>query len=498
MSHITVNSNDKIFEQVLRWMERRKVVEGSRYIRVKSRDLDPDEVDIDEYITTASLASTSTYFNYGEWEARSQPRFEPELGTHNFWWRGNYFIFHRQVKKESGDLRLVRGGGRSEEREYIKLTCLGRSTTPIKVLLQDAKMLYLTQQKSRTKVLCAVSGRHWEGISSRPSRPMATVCLDEGQKSALLDDVNRFLNPVSQRWYAQRGIPYRRGYLFHGPPGTGKTSTAFALAGVFGLDIHFVSLMDSTMTEENLTALFKALPRRCVVLLEDIDTAMVNRADDRNFNEGGRKAMGRKSEDALLEENGISLSGLLNAIDGVASHEGRILVMTSNYANQLDDALIRPGRVDLQIFFGLATRHQMYELFIRMFTDEHDNTKNEGLEELGEHFAASVPDEEFSPAEIQGYLLMKRGDKFGAVTDALKWVEKTRTETLRKTAREKIEKKRKEERQALQEKEDREDREREKKEQEDKEKEEQREREKEKPLKVLTNGVNGTVRCDVK
>jgi chaperone BCS1 len=67
---------------------------------------------------------------------------------------------------------------------------------------------------------------------------------------------------------------------------------------------------------------------------------------------------------------GISLSGLLNAIDGVASHEGRVLVMTSNFPGKLDDALIRPGRIDMRIDFTNATRSQLIELFTRMYSPD--------------------------------------------------------------------------------------------------------------------------------
>ncbi|TQS31876.1 hypothetical protein Golomagni_07827, partial [Golovinomyces magnicellulatus] len=88
------------------------------------------------------------------------------------------------------------------------------------------------------------------------------------------------LHPSTPRWYASRGIPLRRGYLFHGPPGTGKTSFSFALAGVFGIDIYVISLQDQSVTEEDLAVLFTSLPRRCVVLLEDIDTAGLRREPD--------------------------------------------------------------------------------------------------------------------------------------------------------------------------------------------------------------------------
>ena len=69
----------------------------------------------------------------------------------------------------------------------------------------------------------------WIRVATRPSRPLATVVLDYKQKAALLNDINEYLHPETPRWYANRGIPYRRGYLFHGPPGTGKTSLSFAL-----------------------------------------------------------------------------------------------------------------------------------------------------------------------------------------------------------------------------------------------------------------------------
>ena len=163
---------------------------------------------------------------------------------------------------------------------------------------------------------------------------MRTVVLDEQRKMNIQADMNEYLNPATAHWYADRGIPYRRGYLLYGPPGTGKTSLTFALAGFFGLQIYAISLLDPTLTEEELEILFTSLPARCIVLLEDIDTAGLMREsreseekkavlarDEKGGNELDVATLAKALRNANLsgegKKNPISLSGLLNVIDGI-------------------------------------------------------------------------------------------------------------------------------------------------------------------------------------
>lgn len=317
-----------------------------------------------------------------------------------------------------------------QDQERATLTTIGRSTAPIKELIIETRNRYLAHQTSKTVIRRPSPkeqrgrGRSaWNKVAVRPSRPMGTVVLDDQQKAMILKDINDFLHPKTPRWYASRGIPYRRGYLFYGPPGTGKTSLSFALAGVFGLDIYCLSLSEATLTEEDLITLFNSLPRRCVVLLEDIDSAGVLRkkADDTEdekesgHGKGKRKMGGKESEEKTedkdttslaasaiakavaqavkgandaseagrrgpsLNNQGVSLSGLLNAIDGVASQEGRVLVMTTNHPERLDEALVRPGRVDMKIEFALANKQQSRELFLRMYCEDTQDLARQPL-----------------------------------------------------------------------------------------------------------------------
>ncbi|OCK91917.1 uncharacterized protein K441DRAFT_572514, partial [Cenococcum geophilum 1.58] len=131
---------------------------------------------------------------------------------------------------------------------------------------------------------------------SRPSRPIDTILLNPKQKAKVVEDINKYLYPSSPRWYATRGIPYYRGYLFYRPPRTGKTSLSFALTGIFRLDIFCISLLKPTFTESNLNRLFNNLPRCYIVLLEDINTAGLLRdkksnkeEEDEADSKGGKK-----------------------------------------------------------------------------------------------------------------------------------------------------------------------------------------------------------------
>jgi chaperone BCS1 len=232
------------------------------------------------------------------------------------------------------------------------------------------------------------------------------------------------------------------------------------------VDIYVISLLEPTLTESDLQQLFNNLPKRCIVLLEDIDTAGLVREDkpedSRSENEydkvspsrgnGRRAAPRRNTVEMETTSNGISLSGLLNAIDGVASHEGRVLIMTSNFPEKLDPALIRPGRVDMQVAFTLATKLQIKEIFIKMYAsdpkrfnstnDEEANAASaptkykaiatkrvfsrEELQPLAENFAKYLPEGKFSPAEVQNFLITRKKDP----TQALEEIESWRDEML--------------------------------------------------------------------
>ena len=441
MADIEVSNSDDIYFHMMKWLASQPKMVNSRSLTAETASKGAwEEEDESELMTgRVSADGSDVFLNFSTQEAKAPPRFTPALGLHSFWWRGRYFKLNRRQESLFDPSAGGNGMPQFKDKEILVFSCFGRSPEPIKQLLQHAKEQYYLDHQAKTIVrrpaaqgMRRYGHRHsWQQVANRPVRPMQTVVLDDEQKIRVLSDMNEYLHPATPRWYANRGIPLRRGYLFHGPPGTGKTSLSFALAGVFGLDIYVISLLDPTLTEEDLLGLFTSLPRRCVVLLEDIDTAGLKRAEDESesssssdddktkekqeeedgkekkspkkprHHKGGRdwkvsdlarelKRAGGHGDGA--EKKSISLSGLLNAIDGVASHEGRVLIMTTNKPQALDEALIRPGRVDLQVSFTNATQQQARELFVRMYEPESTSTSTPpSTFSLSDHLSSPLP-----------------------------------------------------------------------------------------------------------
>jgi mitochondrial chaperone BCS1 len=110
-------------------------------------------------------------------------------------------------------------------------------------------------------------------------RPISTVILNESGKRELLKDIGDFLDQIARQWYSNHGIPYQRGYLLYGPPGTRKSSLSLSVARYFGLDIYILSL-SAINNEASLRNLFAKLLSRYIILLEDIDAVSSKRSRD--------------------------------------------------------------------------------------------------------------------------------------------------------------------------------------------------------------------------
>lgn len=241
-----------------------------------------------------------------------------------------------------------------------------------------------------------------------------------------------------------------------------------------------ISLSRAGLDDTTLQELISYLPERCIALMEDVDAAFRH---DINREPPPTDPLHAAIPGANtgIQPRGVTLSGLLNAIDGVAAHEGRLLFATTNHYESLDPALRRPGRMDRHVEFKLASRYQIREMFRRFYspissclppceenpspayTDEEDEKCSAGnwspnstavslidvdtddpmsrtasseppdsdkletwkpanLDDQAREFAGLVPGRFVSMAELQGFLMLHRSDPGSAIAGVHKFI----------------------------------------------------------------------------
>ncbi|RYO79917.1 hypothetical protein DL766_003844 [Monosporascus sp. MC13-8B] len=219
--------------------------------------------------------------------------------------------------------------------EVLKIMRFGRSVSPIKEFFAACRA-FAKNQKQFFVIVRPSSGSHYSRDQKPPMpiRPMDAIHLDESIKSETLNDVRNYLDPGRGASMYLRPSHTRGGYPFYGPPGTGKTSLAIGIGGLVGLPLYILRL-PNIVNGTSLALLFSRLDPQCIVLLEDISAVGMKR---------GLSGAKRHGKGTLC-----TLSGLLNVLDGVVPQEGRIVIMTANEPEGLDEALIIRGSIDKSI-----------------------------------------------------------------------------------------------------------------------------------------------------
>lgn len=310
----------------------------------------------------------------------------PSTGRHFIKHKGYWMVVERAREKAMVDLTS------GTPWETVTFTTYGRNRELFLDILQEARDMALAKEEGKTLIYTA-NGFEWKEFGQpRARRPLSSVILDGDQAERLAGDVKEFL--ANQSWYRDRGIPYRRGYLLYGPPGSGKSSFITALAGELQYNICMLNLSERGMTDDKLAYMMSIVPTRSITVLEDVDAAAI-----------------RREQPTREYQSCVTFSGLLNVLDGVASSEERLLFMTTNHIDRLDPALIRPGRVDVKLEMGNASADQVRRMFLRFYPD-HERSADEFVARVE---AAGKP---VSMAQLQGHFMLFKEQPHNAVSNA--------------------------------------------------------------------------------
>jgi chaperone BCS1 len=308
----------------------------------------------------------------------------PAPGKHWFWYGGRPFQawFLRSENTRERTARRI---------ESLTFRTIGRRQTFLQHFVDDVVACHLRRLGVQSSLFTYDDG--WDLAEGYAPRLLDSVILQPGEKESLVQDIENFRK--SKQRYARLGVPYRRGYLLYGPPGTGKTSLVSALAAHFGLSIYSINLAD--FNDRTLLNAVNQVARNSVLLFEDIDCMKSSNARVPSNSSTNYGTQARNEKENAAERNGVTLSGLLNVLDGFYAPTNVLFMMTTNRIETLDEALLRPGRIDYKLYLGKAGDHQKIELYRRFFP--------EASEFVAQEFVKSYRSAE-TMAEFQGLLLM--------------------------------------------------------------------------------------------
>jgi chaperone BCS1 len=408
-----------------------------------------------------------------------------------FWWKDVLFVLDRgseEINIDDQDDEIPQDWNctipnKPKTEPKMTIRCFGHSNEPIVALIEHIKM----EAKQSEQLQVLKKGAENDDNEIRDKRPLSSIDMEPKMYRQVLQEVNDFFHLDSKRLYKDTSRPYRHGFLFHGPPGTGKTSLSVAIASHIGVTLVIINMQG--MDDKDLEHAFSSAPLPCVILLEDIDACSADVSHRGSHKQTKQKkpeqqhqpieqaeVVGiientlsgfnkeitqlRKEQETSMGQifrfmkehvaqaganqfarnnqknpvvpqqppppKRVTLSGLLNVIDGASAIESRLLIMTTNHPEKLDPALTRAGRCDSKFHLGYATKNSAERTFKRIFgADSCKRHQSEAIDRFAKAFKQQFPSNSRIPTcDLARYCGLYRNRPVEAIKDFAEWLVK--------------------------------------------------------------------------
>ena len=347
-----------------------------------------------------------TVYSFTEWRNRKKekPRKMRSFGPNqcsiyvDHEYKGKTYpikVYLSRMKDSNGDfVKLMEEGDcHSSTESFVEELVLISETKDILTDFVDRGVDYIKEKTKRcresgkdTMCIYYYKNEFWTLLSKTPKRSSDTIYLKKGEKEKIMDQVSEFFSEDTRDIYVKYGIPYKSVCMIYGPPGTGKTSLIKSISSDLDCDLYVLPIT-KTMIDTNFIDAFTYIndtsDKNRIIVIEDIDTM---------FEE-------RKVGD---KDNGITMQGFLNCMDGFTCMEGTMLFLTANKPEVLDNAMIRSCRIDHKMELGYADKHQTKLMFDVFLPEQKDKFPE---------FYKSIKHKEYTTAMLQEFLFYNRKEK---------------------------------------------------------------------------------------